>query len=109
MLSLSKHEEFQLVFYGVSTTRPVILPSRRSSSVWLAALKGRLLNGIGSTLPAFTSSIISLVSPSEPVIEPPMEIVRNGNMGSGIDIDPPNRPTMITLPPRRTHWLAKAK
>ena len=30
-------------------------------------------------------------------------------MGSGIAIAPPNRPTMITLPPRRTAWLAKAK
>ena len=32
--------------HGVRMTRPVILPSRRSSSVWLAALSGRLLHGI---------------------------------------------------------------
>ena len=37
-----------------------------------------------------------------------MEIVRKGNIGNGIDIAPPNRPTMITLPPRRTACEANA-
>ncbi len=37
-----------------------------------------------------------------------MEIVRKGNIGIGMLMAPPNRPTMITLPPRRTAWLAKA-
>ena len=75
----------------------------------LASLKGRLLYGIGSTLPARTSSIISRVSSSEPTIEPPMEMARNGNIGSGMLMAPPNRPTMMTFPPRRTAWLANAK
>src|SRR6185312_14329599 len=93
-------------YYGVSTTRPVILPSRRSFSVLFASESGRFWYGIGSTLPARTSSIISLVSFSEPTIEPPMEMVRKGNIGSGSCIWPPNRPTMMILPPRRTVFIA---
>lgn len=50
----------------VSTTRPLILPAFRSSSVSLAADKGREPTGISLTLPVRTSAMSSRRSLQEP-------------------------------------------
>jgi len=52
--------------YGVTTTRPTILPARRSSSEAPARSSGRSSTGIGATLPALTSASISRASAGEP-------------------------------------------
>ena len=52
--------------HGVITTRPTILPARRSSSERLVSPSARVSTGIGATLPALTRSSISRASLVEP-------------------------------------------
>jgi len=54
------------LLYSFSTTRPVILPWRRSSSVREAIVSGRVATGMGSIWRARTSAIISSASASVP-------------------------------------------
>ena len=56
----------RLLVHGVTTTRPTILPWRRSSSDALVCASGRSCTGIGATLPALTRASISTASASEP-------------------------------------------
>ena len=49
------------------------------------------------------------MSESEPVIDPLIVTARNGNKGIGLVNDPPNKPTILTVPPLRTQPFAKLR
>src|SRR5262245_53255127 len=54
--------DFHVRAHGVMTTRPTILPARKSSSDWLVSPSGLFSTGMGAILPALARSIISRAS-----------------------------------------------
>src|SRR5260370_950758 len=86
--------------HGTRTARPMIRPLRSSWSVASASSSLRLSTGTGVTLPPVTRSIISFIPAGLPVTEPTIWQPVKANIGRGIEKVPPNRPTMISPPPR---------